>query len=144
MTEDGWEKTWLLRDLAGGFNWLRPDGPRKTPWTLWKFISKQGILSSGNEDYRTWNTFNALFAKPCLSVLFVEEGHAYSKFVFITDKDKGLDKSLAKTFPRNHATNCVHHIMQNLKTQFGPKAEEMVFPIATAFLTIQEETSIIS
>ena len=64
----------------------------------------------GNEDWRTWNTFNTLFAKACLSASFVEDGHAYSKFMFISDRDKGLDKSLSKIFPRNHATNCVHHI----------------------------------
>ena len=29
MTEVGWEKTWSTRDLAGGFNGLRPDRPRK-------------------------------------------------------------------------------------------------------------------
>ena len=84
--------------------------------------------------------FNTLFAKACPSVTFVEDGHAYSKFESISDRDKGLDKSLSEIFPRNHATNCVHHIKQNVKAQFGPKAAEMVFPIATAFLTIQEET----
>ena len=50
--------------------------------------------------------------------------------------------SLSEIFPRNHATNCVHHIKQNVKTKFGPKAAEMGFPIATAFSTIQEETSL--
>ena len=36
-------------------------------------------------------------------------------------------------------TNCVHQIKQNVKTQFGLKAPEMVFPIATALSTVQEE-----
>ena len=58
----------------------------------------------------------------------------YLKFVFVLEGDKGLE-----VFPQNHATNCVHHIKQNVKTHFGPKAAEMVFPIATAFSTIQEE-----
>ena len=70
---------------------------------------------------------------------FVEEGHAYSKFVFISDRDKGLDKLLSKIFPRNHATNCIRHIKWNVKTWFGLKEAEIVFPIATAFSTIQEE-----
>ena len=48
--------------------------------------------------------------------------------------------SLSEIFPRYHATNCVHHIKQNVKTQFGLNAAEMVFPIAYAFSTIQEET----
>ena len=93
-------------------------------------------VSGGNEDYMTWNMFNTLFAKACPSVSFVEEGYAYSKFVFVSDKDKGLDKSLARTFATNHVTNCVHHIKHNVKTWFGPKAGEMVIPIATAFATI--------
>ena len=74
------------------------------------------------------------------SVSFVENGPFYSKFVFVLDRDKGLDKSLAKIFPNNHSTNCVHHIKQNVKSRFGAKAAEMVFPIAHAFSTIQEET----
>ena len=86
-----------------------------------------------------WNTFNKLFATACPSVSSVEDGHSYSKFVFVSDRDKGLDKSLSEIFPSNHA-NCVHHIKQNVKTQFGPKAAEMVFPIANVFSAIQEET----
>ena len=95
---------------------------------------------SGNEDYRTWNTFNTLLVKTCPSLSFVENSHASSKFMFISDRDKGLDKSLSKIFPRYHPTNGVHHTKQNVKTQFGPNAAEMVFPIATAFSKIQEET----
>ena len=59
---------------------------------------------------------------------------------YVSNRDKGLHKSLSIMFPRNHATNCVHHIKQNVKTWFGPNAAEMVFPIANDFLTIQEET----
>ena len=80
------------------------------------------------------------FAMACPSLSSVENGHSYSKFVFVTDRDKRLDKSLSAVFPRNHVTNCVHHIKQNVKTWFGPKAAEMVFPIANAFSMIQEET----
>ena len=97
-------------------------------------------ISGGNEDYGTWNTFNNLFAIACPSVSFVENGHLYLKFVFVSDRDKGLDKSLAEIFPNNHSTNCVHHIKQNVKSRFGAKAVEMVFPIAQAFLLIQEAT----
>ena len=44
-------------------------------------------ISGGNEDITTWNAFNSLFAKACPSVLLVKEGHAYSKFVFVSDRD---------------------------------------------------------
>ena len=97
-------------------------------------------ISGGNEDYHTWNMFNNLFAMACPSVSFVENGHLYSKFVFISDQDKGLDKSLAEIFLNNHSTNCVHRIKQNVKSRFGAKTAEMVFPIAQAFSSIQEET----
>ena len=60
--------------------------------------------------------------------------------MFVSDRDKGLDKSLAEIFPSNHATNFVHHIQQNVKPRFGAKVAEMVFPIAHQFSTIQEET----
>ena len=73
-------------------------------------------ISGGNEDYRTWKTFHTLFAKVCPSVSFVEDSQAYSKFMVVSDRDKGMDKSLSKIFLRNPATTCVHHIMQNVKT----------------------------
>ena len=98
-------------------------------------------ISGGNEDHRTWNIFNKLFAKACPSVFFMDDGMLYRKFVIVLDRDKGLDKSLCEVFLGNHTTNCVHHIKQNgtPMTNFGPKAAEPVFPIATAFSTIQEE-----
>ena len=45
-----------------------------------------------------------------------------------------------KKFPNNLATNSVHHIKENIRTRFGPKAAEMVFPITKAFSTVVEET----
>ena len=45
-------------------------------------------ISGGNEDYRTWNIFHSLFARACPSASFVEDSHAYSKFVFISDRDR--------------------------------------------------------
>ena len=63
----------------------------------------------------------------------------YLEFVIVLDRDKGLDKSLWEVFKQNHVTNCVLHIKQNVKTYFGPKAAELVFPIATTFSTIQDK-----
>ena len=64
----------------------------------------------------------------------MEVGYIYSKYVFVSDQDKGLDKSLTKPFPNNLATNCVHHINDNGRKGFGPIADEMVFPIVKVFL----------
>ena len=66
-------------------------------------------LVVGMRTTETWNMFNTLFAKACPSMSIVEDGHTYSKFVFISDRDKGLDKSLTNIFPKNHATNCAYH-----------------------------------
>ena len=48
-------------------------------------------IRGGNKDYRTWNIFNKLTA--CPSVSLVEDDMLYPKFVFVSDWDKGLDKS---------------------------------------------------
>ena len=50
-------------------------------------------ISGGNKDYRTWNIFNKWFVTACPSVSLVEDDMLYPKFVFVSDRDKGLDKS---------------------------------------------------
>ena len=35
-----------------------------------------------------------LFAAACPRVLIVDEGYTYSKYVFVSDRDKGLSQSL--------------------------------------------------
>ena len=52
MTKVGWEKSWLTRDLAGGFDWLRPDGPRKTPWALRNLFQNRVYVQSISK--KTW------------------------------------------------------------------------------------------
>ena len=69
----------------------------------------------------------------------MEKGHIYLRYLFVSDQDKGFDKCLAKTLPNNLAMNCVHHIKENVRTRFGPKAAQMVFPIAKAFSTVAEQ-----
>ena len=44
MTKAGQEKAWSNRDLAGGFNGLRPDEPRKTPWALQRIYFKMEYI----------------------------------------------------------------------------------------------------
>ena len=65
---------------------------------IWAFGIKRG-----NEDFVSWDIFNTLFAQACPCVRIVEERHIYLRYVFVSDRDKGLDKSLAKTFPNNLA-----------------------------------------
>ena len=42
-------------------------------------------IRRGNEDFVSWDIFNTLFAQACLYVRIVEEGHIYSKYVFVSD-----------------------------------------------------------
>ena len=55
-------------------------------------------ISGGNEDYRTWNKFNKLFATACPSVSFMEDDMLYPKLVIVLERDKGLDKSIWEVF----------------------------------------------
>ena len=96
-------------------------------------------VHSGNDNLVSWGISNTLFAATCPCVLIVDEGHTYSKFVFELDRDKGCNKSLMETFPRNLATSCVHHIKANVKTRLRLKAMYFVFPIAKSFSTVVEE-----
>ena len=65
----------------------------------------------GNEDYHTWN-FNKFFKRACPIISELEMEQKHSKFVSVSDHDKGLEKSLQEVFPNDHATDCVHHIKQ--------------------------------
>ena len=72
--------------------------------------------SMGCEDYATWTLFNKLFAQACPLVPQVEDGETFSKFVFISDRDKRLEWSLCEIIPNNLGTSCVHHIKLNVPT----------------------------
>ena len=63
-------------------------------------------ISMGNEDYPTWTLLNKLSKRACPMVTEVERGQKYSKFVFVSDQDNGLEKSLQDVFKNNHATHC--------------------------------------
>ena len=97
-------------------------------------------MRRGNEDFASWDVFNTLFAEACPCIMIVKQRHIYTKHVFISDRDKGLDKSLVKTFLNNLAMNCIHHIKENVKTGFRPKTMEMLFPIAKSFSMVVEAT----
>ena len=97
-------------------------------------------MRRGNDTFASRDVFISLFTKACPCVSIVKDRDTYSKYMFVSNQDKGLDKSLAKTFPNDLATNCVHHIKENMKTRFRPKAAEMVFPITKSFSMVVEET----
>ena len=84
-------------------------------------------ISMGNEDYVTWTLFNKLFSQSCSSVSHVEDGQKYSKCVFVSDWDKGLERSLWETSLENLVATCVHHIKQNISARYGTLAAELSF-----------------
>ena len=65
----------------------------------------------------------------------LEMGQKYSKFVFVSDHDKGLEESLQEVFPNNHATHCVHHIKQNVLMRYGKPCAEFSFGLAASYST---------
>ena len=107
----------------------------------------------GNESFESWNYSNELFSSACPTLqmdgIDTLEGYRnqvsrqtplkYHDITFVSDRDKGLGKSLDKTFPNNHSSNCSHHIQMNTKQKFGAIASKNVVAIAKAFGTRQEE-----
>ena len=96
-------------------------------------------ISMGNEDYPTWTLFNKLFKRACPMISEVEMGQKYSKFVFITDQDKGLEKSLQEVSPSNHATHCAHYIKQNVSMRYGKPYAEFVSGLTSSYSLAQQE-----
>ena len=68
----------------------------------------------------------------------LEMGQKHSKFVFVSDHDKGLEKSLQEVFPNNHATHCVHHIKENVLMRYGKSCAEFGFALAASYSMVQE------
>ena len=110
-------------------------------------------IVSENESFDSWDYSNELFAAACpnlqLDNVDTLEGYSnqtsrptptkYHDVVFVCDRDKGLAKSLDKTFPNNHSTSCSHHILMNTKQKYGAVASKNVIAISKAFGTRQEE-----
>ena len=84
-------------------------------------------------------TYSTDFSKEHAQWLELEMGQKYSKFVFVSDHDKGLEKSLQEVFPSNHATHCVHHIKQNVSTRYGKPCAEFGFGLEVSYSLVQEE-----
>jgi Ulp1 protease family, C-terminal catalytic domain len=86
------------------------------------------MLAKGNEDGATWTYFLTLLKEAC-PILYTQgfpdsvEGTHYPAafldyrhpFVFISDRDKGLQPALQAVFPRNCAVSCAKHIEANVR-----------------------------
>ena len=62
----------------------------------------------------------------------------FNDTVFISDRDKGLAKSLEETFPNNHSVKCGKHIQANVIQRFGQVAGKFVIQLAKAYSTKAE------
>lgn len=110
-------------------------------------------LVARNECFESWQYSNKLFSAACpiLQQDYIDDLEGGSNQVsrptsktfhdatFMSDRDKGLGKSLDVTFPQNHSSNCSHHIKMNVKQKFGITASKDVIGIARTFSTRQEE-----
>ena len=110
-------------------------------------------IVAGNEDFKSWEFSNKLFRTACpllqednvddleggSNQVTVPAAKTFHDFTFISDRDKGLGKSLDETFPNNHSSNCAFHIKMNTKQKFGIIASRNVMAISKSFSTRQEQ-----
>jgi hypothetical protein len=110
------------------------------------------LISSGNEDLATWTKMLTLLKEACPLIASTDAWHAeeresyfhsdhhseFLRFVFISDRDKGLKAALKAIFPRNLETSCAKHIDANVAQKYGQKCARLVCPIAKTFSTRRE------
>ena len=96
------------------------------------YVYAFGIMV-GNECYQNWQYFNQLFLEACPIVAKILPGKTYSDYVFISDRQKGLDLSLKDTFPNNLAIHCAYHIKANVQQRYGKQAAEYVSKICKTY-----------
>ena len=57
----------------------------------------------------------------------------YLKYVFVSDRQKGLKLALDKEFNDNLSTSCAFHIRENVKTYHSGAVGKYVVPLAKTF-----------
>ena len=87
-------------------------------------------LMSGNEDFRNWLWF-LMQLKQAYRILHEQ------KFIFLSDRDKGLQKALAKVYPENLSTSCIFHLRQNVNVKFNKYSSDRINDLAKTFEVAQ-------
>ena len=103
-------------------------------------------ITKANENFVGWKYFLEGLRKSCPILTTVHPSvqcQQYRLFTFISDRDKGLLPALKEVFPNNHATNCKHHIKQNVKNRFGLKVCNLVSKIGQTF-SIRHEAKLLN
>jgi hypothetical protein len=99
-------------------------------------------LTGDNENLEGWLFFLKHLKQACPQLTVnhrFEKCHPFKQWTSISDRDKGLIPALKEVFPDNHQTNCLFHIRQNVQTQAGKKASDLVELIGNTFSTRQEQ-----
>jgi len=93
-------------------------------------------ITACNEDETSWIKFlNTLKdACPRLQEQYTDGGE-WKKWVFVSDRQKGLIKALEEVFPGNLHTYCVHHIQANVRTLHKSECAKYIFAMARTFST---------
>ena len=61
------------------------------------------------------------------------------KYVFVSDRCKGLKTALEERFAGNLSTSCAFHIKENVRTLYGAVPARYVVSIAKEFSTREED-----
>jgi len=94
------------------------------------------MISNGNEDRQSWTTFLQLLKEAFPTI--IEQGYNNHNggeeiefpFIFISDRDKGLQPALEEVFPQNIPVSCARHIEANVAQRFGKECSKFVCTIA--------------
>ena len=90
------------------------------------------MIAAGNEDLPTWTVMLTALKEACPIISTEEDSYfgdrtpRHLKFVFISDRDKGLKGALRSVFPNNLEVSCAKHIEANVSTRFGRSCAQLV------------------
>ena len=96
------------------------------------------MIATGNEDRATWTKMLLLLKECCPSLLKCNEvnvpgyGVHQHAFLFMSDRDKGLQPALMDVFPHNISMACAMHIKANVGQRFGQACSRNVVLINIA------------
>ena len=107
------------------------------------------MISSGNEDCRTWTKMLGLLKEAC--PIITEQGFSAvhqksetedvdappqaerTQFLFVSDRDKGLKPALREVFPDHVEMSCAKHIEANVMQKFGKKCSRHVMAMSKTY-----------
>ena len=97
-------------------------------------------FTEGNEDHQAWDWFLLQLRSilPTLDSPYDDNTCPYMKYVFVSDRCKGLKTALEERFAGNLSTSCAFHIKENVRALYGAVPARYVVSIAKEFSTREE------